>query len=321
MKYRSFGSTNLKVSEIGFGGWGIGGNKGNSSAYGPTNDDDSVEALNEACERGINFYDTSPLYGLGHSEQLIGKSFKDKRKKLIYATKVGYTNYRGDQDFSAEFIENSLNQSLKRLKTDYVDILQMHDIPLSIIKDSNDLIETLNLLKKKGKCRYFGVSNKTQEDSKYVVNEKLFESIQLNFNLIDQRVINNDLFNDFKKNNIAIICKTPLCFGFLTGKYNLKTMFHSDDHRSRWSKEQIKLWSNSLNFFLTNLKDFDDQSSAQFALRFCLSFNEISTIIPGMLNKKQVIENTKSSDFEHYSKEVLNNLRNIYNNNNFFVKN
>lgn len=320
MKYRIFGSSNLSVSEVGFGAWGIGGNHGNSKAYGPTNDEESIEALNVACEQGINFFDTSPLYGFGHSEKLIGKVFENKRKNLIYATKVGYLNYKGEQDFSSKFIVKSLDESLKRLKTDYVDILQMHDIPIQTIENSDDLLETLHLLKKKGKCRYFGVSNKTQNEAKEVIKKNLFESIQINFNLFDQRAIENELFNDCKKNEIAIICKTPLCFGFLTGQYNLETIFHSDDHRSRWSKEQIKLWSNSLNFFLKDLRDSDNQSLAQLALRFCLSFNEISTIIPGMLNKKQVIENTTSSNFSHYSQEILLEIKNIYSNNNFLIK-
>jgi len=320
MKYRIFGSANLKVSEIGFGGWGIGGNHGKSIAYGPTDDNESIDALNTAYERGINFFDTSPLYGFGHSEKLIGEVFKNKRQNLIYATKVGYINYNGDQNFSPQFIEQSLNQSLKRLKTDYVDILQMHDVPLKTLQESNGLYEIMLLLKKKGKCRYFGISNKTQDDAKQVLKKNFFQSVQLNFNLIDQRAFENGLFNNCTNNKTAIICKTPLCFGFLTGQYNPETIFHSDDHRSRWSKEQIKLWSNSLNFFLNDLKDSDDQSITQFALRFCLSFGEISTIIPGMLNKKQVIENTESSNLTHYSDEILKKINQIYSNRNFFIK-
>ena len=149
MKYRIFGSSNIEVSEIGFGGWGIGGNYGNSIAYGPTKDEESIEALNTSYEKGINFFDTSPLYGFGHSEKLIGKVFKNKRKNLIYATKVGYTNFKGQQNFSAKFIETSLNDSLRRLKTDYVDLFQMHDLSFQQLENSDDIIETLLLLKKK----------------------------------------------------------------------------------------------------------------------------------------------------------------------------
>ena len=320
MKYRTFGSSDIQISEIGFGGWGIGGNHGKSIAYGPTDDKESIEALNTSYEKGINFFDTSPLYGFGHSEKLIGKVFKNKRKNLIYGTKVGYINYNGDQNFSSEFIEQSLNNSLLRLETDYVDLLQMHDVPLESLENSDEVIETLISLKKKGKCRYFGVSNKTQRDSKEVLKKNFFDSVQLNFNLIDQRAIENGLFKDCKKKSTAIICKTPLCFGFLTGQYNFKTIFHSDDHRSKWSKEQIKIWSNSLTYFLNELKDSDNQSITQLALRFCLSFNEISTIIPGMLNKSQVIENPQSSNLTPYSQEILDRIKKIYNTNSFFIK-
>ena len=105
-----------------------------------------------------------------------------------------------------------------------------------------------------------------------------------------------------------------------TLSYNSKTIFHSDDHRSKWSKEQIKIWSNSLTYFLNELKDNDNQSITQLALRFCLSFNEISTIIPGMLNKSQVIENTQSSNLTPYSQEILDRIKKIYNTNSFFIK-
>ncbi len=320
MNYRAFGSTDIKVSEIGFGCWGIGGNTKNAIAYGPTNDEDSIEALNTSFERGVNFFDTSPLYGFGHSEELLGKVFSNKREQVIYATKVGYTDFSGKQNFSPDYIEKSLNDSLRRLKTDYVDIIQMHDLPLHELETNFNIVEKLDFLKKQGKCRYFGISNKTQNEAEKTINQNIFQSIQLNFNLVDQRALKNKLFEFCDKKNTAIICKTPLCFGFLTGQYNLKTLFHRDDHRSKWSEQQIELWSNSLKIFLKELKNSENQSLAQFSLRFCLSFKEISTVIPGMLNKKQVIENTQTSKYIPFSNNVLYEINKIYDNNNFFIK-
>ena len=133
MKYRNFGSTGLKVSEIGFGGWGIGGNNNNAKAYGPTNNQESILALKTAFDKGINFFDTSPLYGFGQSEILIGQTFKSNRDKVIIVTKVGYTDYLGNQNFSTKYIKKSLEDSLKRLETDYVDIFQLHDLPIEFI--------------------------------------------------------------------------------------------------------------------------------------------------------------------------------------------
>ena len=137
MKYRYLGSTKIKVSEIGFGAWGIGGNFNQSKAYGPTSDEVSSSALLEAIDRGVNFFDTSPLYGFGHSEELIGKTLKKYRDKIIILTKVGYVDFTGKQVFSYNYLKESLELSLRRLKTEYVDILQLHDLPIKFIEDSS----------------------------------------------------------------------------------------------------------------------------------------------------------------------------------------
>ena len=319
MKYRIFGSTLLNVSEIGFGGWGIGGNNANSKAYGPTDDNESIESLNLSFEKGINFFDTSPLYGFGHSENLIGKTFEKKRKDVIIASKVGYVNFQGGQNFSSEYIEQSVDKSLKRLRSDYLDILQLHDVSFENLENNSDILESIYLIKKKGKCRFFGFSSKSHEDTSKIIDKNIFECVQLNFNLIDQRVFENKLFQKCIDKNVAVICRTPLCFGFLTGKYNNETLFHKDDHRSRWPKEQIDLWSKSYKFFIDKIKNAESQTAAQISLRYCLSFNAISTIIPGMLNIQHVIENTYSSDLGPLSNEVLDEFKNIYNENDFFI--
>ena len=254
MKYRNIGSTSLIVSEIGFGGWGIGGNKHNSKAYGPTDDQESIIALKTAFEKGVNFFDTSPLYGFGQSEKLIGKALKSNRDKIIIVTKAGYIDYVGNQNFSPNYIRESLENSLKRLQTDYVDIFQLHDLPIELINNSPEIISTLLDLKNEGKIRFLGISTKSQEDSKKIIDKNIFQCMQINFNLLDQRALKNGLFQKCKKHNVGIIGRTPLCFGFLTGKYNSKSFFHKDDHRSKWSKEQINLWSSAYTLFLNNLK-------------------------------------------------------------------
>ena len=111
-----------------------------------------------------------------------------------------------------------------------------------------------------------------------------------------------------------------MCFGFLTGNYNSKITFHKDDHRKRWSKEQINLWSSAYKLFLKKFNNENRLTSAQISLRFCLSFPEISTIIPGMLTKEHVRENILSSELGGYSKEIINKFKKIYSNNNFFIK-
>ncbi len=320
MKYRNFGSTGLKVSEIGFGGWGIGGNNNNAKAYGPTNNQESILALKTAFDKGINFFDTSPLYGFGQSEILIGQTFKSNRDKVIIVTKVGYTDYLGNQNFSLKYIKKSLEDSLKRLETDYVDIFQLHDLPIEFINNSSEVSDIWLDLKKEGKIRFLGISTKNQEDSKKIIDKRIFDCMQINFNLLDQRAIKNRLFKKCKDHKIAIIGRTPLCFGFLTGKYNSKSLFHKDDHRSRWSKKQIDLWSSAYKLFLNNLKNIDKQNNSQISLRFCLSFPEISTVIPGMLNNIHVEENVLSSELGKFSVDIVNKFQEIYNQNNFFIR-
>ena len=137
MKYRQLGTTNILLSEIGFGTWGIGGVTPGPTSYGPTDDAISLQALKQALDIGINFYDTSNVYGRGNSEELIGQAFKTDREKVIIATKVGLIDYESPSNFSSDYMRDSLENSLKRLKTDYIDLLQLHNPPLNIIYESD----------------------------------------------------------------------------------------------------------------------------------------------------------------------------------------
>ena len=124
MKFRELGSTGMKISEIGFGTWGIGGN-----SYGPVDDNVAKMALEKALERGINFFDTSDIYGDGHSEELLGNVFSSRRKDVIIASKGGTLPHKGfymPQNFSSEHLELALDKSLVRLRTDYIDLYQTH---------------------------------------------------------------------------------------------------------------------------------------------------------------------------------------------------
>ena len=153
MKYRNLGATGLQVSEIGFGGWGIGGTKGNVPAYGPTKDEESIRALERAFELGVTFYDTADLYGDGHSEALIGESFHNKRDQVLVATKVGYLSWEQEPDFSPQAIRHSVEQSLRRLRTDYIDLLQFHNSPPDLLRKNPDAIEIVIQMKQAGTIR------------------------------------------------------------------------------------------------------------------------------------------------------------------------
>ena len=141
MKYKPFGNTGIEVSEIGFGAWGIGGTPSDTRAYGPTDDKLSRSALHRAFEKGVTFYDTSPLYGYGHSEKLIGDTFKKLRHEIVISSKVGFVNFKGEQNFSPEYIRNSLESSLRRLKTKYIDIFQLHDPNISLLQENHSKLD------------------------------------------------------------------------------------------------------------------------------------------------------------------------------------
>lgn len=164
MKYRKFGNTSLTVSEIGFGAWAIGGGAmiGTTSiGWGDSDDTVSEKAIYASLDAGINFFDTADIYGLGNSEELLGKTI-GKNKEIIIATKVGNVS-RNDQfttDYSKEYILNACEESLRRLQRNVIDYYQLHTARLSHLQQG-DCIEAMQLLQQQGKIRYWGLSLNT----------------------------------------------------------------------------------------------------------------------------------------------------------------
>lgn len=318
MKLRTLGKTGIRVSEIGFGSWGIGGLSKGATSYGDTNDQDSLKAVARAVELGITFFDTSDLYGYGHSETLLGQALGAQRNKVIIASKVGFLEHLGPQDFSAAHIRRSLEGSLKRMKTDYLDLYQLHSPDINEMEKNPEALQTLQALKKEGKIRAYGVSVRAPGDGLAAVRLG-FESIQVNFNMTDQRAVESGLMDAAAKEGIAIIGRTPLCFGFLTGAYSSKTQFDARDHRSAWTKEQIELWANASRKFKAAFDVTIKQTEAQAALRYCLSYPTLSTVIPGMLKVSEVEENASASDLGPLSKDELKKIEQAYRENSFFL--
>jgi len=318
MKYRLLGKTGLKVSEIGFGTWGLGGTTRGSVAYGRTDDKESIGSLRKAFELGVNFYDTAALYGYGHSEKLLGKTFKRLRHKIILASKVGFVDFHGKQNFSPRYLRQSLKKSLIRLQTDYLDLYQLHSPPLLQIENDPSIFRIMNEFKQKGLIRAIGVSVQSPEDGLRLIRKFKIDCLQVNFNLTDQRAKENGLFDECKKQNIGIIVRTPLCFGLLIQTPLNK--FLSGDHRERFSSKQISRWTQAYPLFE---KQFPSgrSSSVQNALRFCLSFPVVSTVIPGMLTIEHVEENIPASSLSRLQKRHLKGIYRIYKTHSFFKKN
>ncbi|MBI2166991.1 MAG: aldo/keto reductase [Candidatus Omnitrophica bacterium] len=306
MKYRTLGRTGLSVSEIGFGAWAIGG-----TSYGPTRDEDSLDALEAAWEHGVNFFDTADTYGHGHSEELIGRFLKGKRDQAVIATKAGWDFYHGGsrQNFDPDYIRFACGESLRRLATDRIDLYQLHNPRLEILEQGG-LFQVLEELKREGKVRYYGVSVHTPAEALAVIRSGKADTLQLIFNLIDQRPV-LEVFPEAVEKNIGIIAREPLACGFLTGKYSGVSAFPKTDHRNGWSREKKELDLQKLSRLRASLKT-ERVSPVEEALEFVLSFEAVSAAIPGAKTRLQVLQNLKASEDPKLRIEEISVLRRVY---------
>lgn len=312
MRHRSLGRTGLTVSEIGFGAWGIGGTTPGATSYGATSDDESRRALERALEVGIDFFDTSGIYGAGHSERLLGEVLGAHRDRVVIATKAGRGDYLSPADFSPAAIRRSLEASSTRLRTDRVDLLQLHNPPVKDMRHDDPALATLRALVEEGRIRAFGLSVGDPAEARIAIAELGAPVVQLNLNLLDQRPLDDGLLDVAARHGAGIVARTPLCFGLLTGAVDEATRFAPDDHRSIWPKEQIDRWVAASRAFVAAVAQREEQTPAQIALRFCLSTPGVVTAIPGMLTREQVDENSAASDLGPLPEEDFATLRALY---------
>lgn len=319
MRYRRLGKSGPAVSEIGFGTWGVGGTQRGSIAYGPTDDRESIRALYRAFERGVTFYDTADLYGRGHSEELLGRVFAGLRDRVVLATKAGFLDADGAQDFSPARLIAALDGSLERLRTDHVDLFQLHSPPAGLLREDPLILECLETVRRSGRARSVGVSVCSPADGLVVARDFAVDCLQVNFNLADQRAAENGLFAHCAEKGIGVIVRTPLCFGFLTGAFGDQTAFEEGDHRGRWPPEQRRRWDDAARVFADCLSSHEGQTPAQLALRFCLSYPGVSTVIPGMLTAKHVEENVRASDLGPLASDEMMRIEELYRQQTFFL--
>jgi aryl-alcohol dehydrogenase-like predicted oxidoreductase len=317
MQYRALGRTGIVVSEIGFGAWGIGGRTTGQTSYGDTDDATSLAALKRAFDRGITFFDTSSAYGNGHSEELIGQAVVSSRQSVVIATKAGYDSWDRPPDFSAAAIVASAESSLVRLRTDYIDLFQLHNAPLAVLR-ADDLREALSRLEKAGKIRAWGVSAKSPADAAEALAIAA-PVIQVNFNMMDVRALGSGLFDEAGHRQAGLIARTPLCFGFLSGTIGRNTVFPPGDHRLGWSRAQLDNWISGAGELLAAVSAAPGPAGVQSALRFCLSFPAVSSVIPGILTPTEVDENAHASDLGPLSEAAVAAVLEINRRRQFFV--
>lgn len=312
MHYRKLGRTGMTVSEIGFGAWAIGGHAdaaGTPLGWGRTSDDESLAAIRRARELGVTFFDTADSYGFGRSESLLGIVLSRHRHDVIIATKVGVTrdvNGRLAKDFSRKHISHAVDGSLKRLRTDYIDLYQLHNPTLDELR-RDDIHEAMDRLQEVGKIRFWGVSVTTPEEGIEVINRGWAHALQVLYNVLNQAPA-RELFPLAKEKGYGIIARVPLASGLLTGKFRADTVFPQNDVRQNFLTPKRLEEAIARVDEVKSIIGGTARSLAEGALRFILANDAVSTAIPGAKNVRQVEMNV-SADEVRIPQEIVDKLQ------------
>lgn len=323
MRNRKLGKTGFSVSEIGMGTWQL---ADDPECWVGADLNESLRSLSRFVELGGNFIDTAWIYGYSDerpdrhpSEELIGKFLKEsgKRNKVILATKIPPKNRKWpalksvpiDEVFPLDHMEKCVDDSLKSLGVEVIDIMQFH-VWQDDFSESDDWKKIVEKTIKEGKVRFWGISlNDYQpENCLKTLDSGLISTVQFIFNIFHQKP-KEKLLPSARKNNIGLIARVPLDEGGLTGKFTRETKFSEGDFRRNYfSVERL----NELVRRTDELKSLiseESESLTETALRFILSFDEISTVIPGMRKVSYVENNVSVSDGQKLSRELMEKLK------------
>lgn len=322
MEYAILGKTKLKVSKIGFGGWGIGGGAPVLRWVDMWKADDklSKQSLLSAYEHGINFFDTALVYADGHSERLIAETLKGKN--IIVATKVPPKDWHWparnkdiNEVFPKDWILGKAKESYKNLGNKTIDLLQLH-VWIDDWFGSDIWREAFAQLKKEGIAKYFGISINDNDPSSALklVESSEIDTIQVVYNIFDQTP-RDKLFSLARKNNIGIIARVPLDEGSLSGTFTTKTTFN-DWRKDYFTPDRLKVVVKKVNAMKRELIN-PKRTMAQIALKYSLLENGADVAIVGMRSPNHVQENLKSLDIKLSKEEIkfLDNqrwIRNFY---------
>ena len=243
VEYTTINGTNLKSSRIGLGTWAIGG-----WMWGGTDERESIQTIHAALDKGINLIDTAPVYGFGVSEEIVGKAIEERghREKVIIATKVGLEWHDGSvsRNSSPDRIRKEVQDSLRRLRTDYIDIYQVHWPDLAV--PIEETARTMQDLFREGLIRAIGVSNYSTEQMNRFMSVSELHTVQSPYNLFE-RQIDRDVLPYVREKNLSVFAYGPLCRGLLTGTMQPDTKFTGDDLRQSDPKFQPPRFAQYLN--------------------------------------------------------------------------
>ncbi|HWB86878.1 MAG TPA: aldo/keto reductase [Bryobacteraceae bacterium] len=315
MRYRALGRTGWKVSEISFGAWAIGG------AWGEVHDADSLAALHKAVDSGVNFIDTADVYGMGRSERLVAQLKRERREEIIVATKAGRRlPAQTVEGYSAKNLTSFIEDSLRNLSTDCLDLLQLHCPPTGLFYHP-EVFGYLDRLVEAGKIRYYGVSVERVEEALKAIEYPNVQTVQIIFNCFRLRPA-GIFFEVAKRKQTGILARVPLASGMLTGKLTRDSTFEPADHRNfnrRGEAFDVGETFSGVEYetALAAVEEVrclvpKEMTMAQFALRWILMFDAVTCAIPGAKRPAQVAENCASAGFPPLSETQMEGIRRIY---------
>jgi aryl-alcohol dehydrogenase-like predicted oxidoreductase len=302
MKLRPFGNTGMNVSEIGLGAWQLA-----NPDWGIDDKKEALEIVRKSLEAGCNFFDTAPGYGAGRSEELLGHGLKSVRKDVIICTKFSYYNENHEQEWKAKHVRPVLEGSFRRLQTDYVDMLLLHNPPRELMdgNTSAELYSELEKLKTEGKIREYGVSLDWRVELENVLDTTKSKAVEAMFNALYQEPL--PAFQRAQDHGMGLIIKVPLDSGWLSGRYRGNYKF--DDVRSRWSPDVLARRSDLVEKFAALIPE--GTSMAHAALQFILAQPQVSTVIPGAKTVAQALDNFAAAD-KRLSSETVQAMRDLW---------
>jgi aryl-alcohol dehydrogenase-like predicted oxidoreductase len=320
MRYRRLGDTDISISEVGFGVWTV-----STGWWGEVDEARSVKLLRLAHEKGINYFDTADTYGSGLGETLLRDAFGHMRESIVISTKIGYDFYnhtarRGQQerpqDWSEDFIRFALEQSLKRLGTDYIDFLQLHNTKMDAV-ENDALFELMEEFEKEGKVRAYGIALGPKigwlEEGVKAMRERKLDGLQMIYNLLEQDP-GRSFIEAAHETNTSLVVRVPHSSGMLEGKYTEETTFAQNDHRrhrpKEWLLEGLKKVE-QLGF----LTESGERTLGQAALKFILASPEIASTLPNIYDEEQLEEFSAAPETPDLTEEELARVKELYENN------
>jgi aryl-alcohol dehydrogenase-like predicted oxidoreductase len=318
VKYRQLGNTGLRVSEIGFGGWAIGGINdlfGVPVGWDGVEDRESERAIRRALDLGVNLFDTADVYGAGHSEELLGRCLKGK--DCVIATKSGNmrTETGAIKNFSEVHIRQQLEKSLRRLNRDTIDVYQLHN-PTPEVWKGDEVFLLLQKLKKEGKIRASGVSITTMEEGVHLIEENKVDVIQVIFNVLNQKPA-KALLPLANKRGIGILARVPLASGLLTGKFERNHEFSINDNRRNYLTGNRFLEALDRVDRFRSMIQHEGVHMEQAALAFLIQHGVVP--IPGAKTETQVKRNVLAAEVI-LGKGLLQQIRKEFETYNFYLR-